>query len=66
MCTHLDEKRKRVNNYYKKKKKKGKSVCVLRINKRFKANLRQSTRNTGELLLPVLCDPNKPTHIRHE
>lgn len=63
MCTHLDENRKRVNNYYKKKRK---SVCVLRINKGFKANLRQSTENTGELLPPVLCDPNKPTHIRHE
>lgn len=48
------------------RKKKGKSVCVLRINKRFKANLRQSTGNTGELLPPVLCDPNNPTHIRHE
>lgn len=27
MCTHLDEKRKRVNNYYKKKKKGKKCVC---------------------------------------
>lgn len=64
MCTHLGEKKVNnwVNNYIKKRKEK---VCVFwggRINKRFKANLRQSTGKTGELLSPVLCDPNKPTH----
>lgn len=32
------------------------------MNKRFKANLRRSTGDMGELFPPILCDPNKPTH----